>query len=184
MILDDNETILFHIHRHWIIVCIKIIPVVLLALLPLIFPAVLDFFLPKELERFEDAGWALYFMWLIILWVWGFWLWTEEHLDVWVLTNTKVISVDQKSLFFRHMSTLELEKIQDISIEVNGFIATMFGYGTIRIQTAGETTRFELVDAYDPEGAKEKILEMQRQLRDIILKRQSSYIRDGIGYQN
>lgn len=182
MILDEKETIIFYVRRHWIMYLVRIFPLLIFAILPLIFPALLDFLLPKNLERLEDAGWALYCMWLTILWVWGFWLWTEEHLDVWVLTNTKVISVDQKSLFFRHMSTLELEKIQDITIEVNGFIATFLGYGTIRIQTAGERERFELEGAHDPEGAKEKILEAQRYLREEILKRQSNYIRDGIGY--
>ena len=80
------------------------------------------------------------------------------------------------------MATLELEKIQDISLEVNGFIDTMFGFGTIRVQTAGETREFFLKHAYHPEDAKQAILDAQHRLREDLLKRQSTYIRDGIGY--
>ena len=182
MVLDDNETILLSVRKHWILFVVRIIPLFFLLFLPIIFPALVDFFLPQSLERFQNAGWALYCMWLTILWVWGFLLWTEHYLDVWILTDRKIISADQKSLFNRHMSTLELEKIQDISIEVNGFIQTMFGYGTIRVQTAGEIRRFALENAYHPEEAKQIIMDTQERVREDILKRQSAYIRDGIGY--
>lgn len=182
MILDDNETILLYVRKHWILFVVRIIPLFLLAILPIVFPALVDFLLPQSLERFQDAGWALYCMWLTVLWMWGFLLWTEHYLDVWILTDRKIISADQKSLFNRQMSTLELEKIQDISIEVNGFIETMFGYGTIRVQTAGEIRRFALEDAYHPEEAKRIIMGTQERVREDILKRQSAYIRDGIGY--
>lgn len=182
MMLDNDEKILLYIRKHWILFVVRIFPIIIFAVLPIIFPTIITFFLPMELERFKDAGWALYFMWLIVLWVWGFLLWTEYYLDVWVLTDRKIISADQKTLFNRHMSTLELEKIQDITIEVNGFIETMFGYGTIRVQTAGEIRKFALDDAYHPEEAKEIILNTQANIREDILKRQSAYIRDGIGY--
>lgn len=181
MIIDDNETVLLYIRKHWILFAIQVIPLFLLALLPVVFPALIDFFLPKKLERFQNAGWAVYCMWLIFLWVWGFLLWTEYYLDVWVLTDKKIISADQKTLFNRNMSTLELEKIQDVSIEVNGFIATILGFGTIRVQTAGEVRKFALEDARNPEEAKEAILAAQVSLREEFLKRQGTYIRDAMG---
>lgn len=180
MIIDDNETILLYIRKHWILFAIQIIPLFLLVLLPIVFPTFVDFLLPQNLERFQNAGWAAYCMWLTFLWVWGFLLWMEYYLDVWVLTDKKIISADQKALFNRNMSTLELEKIQDVSIEVHGFIATMLGYGTIRVQTAGETRKFALEDARNPEEAKEAILAAQVSLREDVLKRQSEYIREGI----
>lgn len=182
MTLDDNETIILYIRKHWILFWVQIFPIFLLAFPPIIFPTLFDFFLPQKLARFQNAGWALYFMWLIVLWIWGFLQWTEYYLDVWVLTSRKIINADQKSLFNRHLATLELEKIQDISVEVNGFIDTMFGYGTIRVQTAGETREFFLKYAYHPEDAKQEILDAQNRLREDILKRQSIYIRDGVGY--
>ena len=94
MVLDDNETILLYVRKHWILFVVHIIPLFLLALLPVIFPALIDFFLPQSLERFQDAGWALYCMWLTMLWVWGFLLWTEYYLDVWILTDRKIIIYD------------------------------------------------------------------------------------------
>ena len=36
------------------------------------------------------------------------------------------------------MSEIPLSRVQDITIEVHGIIETLLGFGTIRIQTAGE----------------------------------------------
>lgn len=182
MKLDENETIILYIRKHWILFALQTIPLFFAALLPALFPGLLDMFLPQSLEQLEDAGWALYFMWLTILWVWAFILWTEYFLDVWVVTDKKIIGAEQYSLFHRNVATLEIEKIQDISVEVSGFIQTMFGFGVIRVQTAGELRKFTLDHAYHPEEAKEIILRTQEALRDEHLKKQSAFLRDGIGY--
>lgn len=166
MTLNDDEKVIVYVRRHWILFVVRIVPIVFLAIIPAIFPAVIDVFLPKNLERFQNAGWALYCMWVTLLWVWSFLLWTEYYLDVWVITNRKIINADQITLFNRKMSTLELEKIQDITIEIDGFIQTMFGYGTIRVQTAGEITKFTLQNAAHPDIAKEKIIQAQRRIAE------------------
>lgn len=182
MKLEFNETVVLYARKHWVFFALQITPIVLLALLPIIFPFLLDLFLPKTLERFQSASWALYFMWLTILWLWSFLLWTEYYLDVLVITTKRIIHADQKSLFSRNMSTLELEKIQDVTVEVDGFLETILGFGTVRIQTAGEMKDFVLYDAYRPETVKEEILSAQSNIKEEILRRQSGFIRDGLGY--
>ncbi len=180
-ILSD-EKIIIYIRKHWLFFVLQLIPLVLGAILPIVFPSVLRLFLPTYLDSIQNAVWALYGMWLIVVWVWMFELWTEYYLDVWVLTNKKIISADQRSLFNRHMSTLELEKIQDITVEVDGFIETMLGYGTLRVQTAGEMREFVMNDAAHAEECKQIILTTQAEVRDDILKRQSEYMMSGTNY--
>lgn len=182
MKLEFNEEVLVYARKHWIFFAVQILPVVLLAILPVIFPILIDIFLPQKLERFENASYAVYFMWLILLWMWGFLLWTEYYLDVLVVTTKRIIHADQKSLFSRHMSTLELEKIQDVTVEVDGFLETILGFGTVRIQTAGEMKDFVLQHAHRPEDVKESILSAQTNVKEEVLKRQSAFIRDGLGY--
>jgi uncharacterized membrane protein YdbT with pleckstrin-like domain len=68
--------------------------------------------------------------------------WTDNYLDVWTLTNERIINREQKGLFNRVVSELELIRIQDITVEQKGFLATILGYGNVYIQTAGEMERF------------------------------------------
>lgn len=182
MEIQSDEKIILYIRKHWILFMLQIFPLVVLAALPLIFPSAATFFLPKYLAGIQNAIWALYTMWLIILWVWAFEMWTKYYLDMWILTNKKIINADQISLFNRYVSTLELEKIQDISVEVKGFIETMLGYGTLRVQTAGEMREFVMDDAAHAEECKQLILDAQRLVREDILKRQGLYMGSGINY--
>ena len=112
----------------------------------------------------------------------GIFIVTEYYLDVLVITSKRIIHADQKSLFSRNTSTLELEKIQDVTVEVDGFLETILGFGTVRIQTAGEMKDFVLHQAHHPETVKEEILTAQSNVKEEILKRQSGFIRDGLGY--
>jgi uncharacterized membrane protein YdbT with pleckstrin-like domain len=180
MHFSSDETIVLRLRKHWVLFAIQLIPIVILAIVPVIFPSAITFFLPNSLARLQDTFWVLYFMWLIVLWVWGFIQWTEYYLDMWVVTDRKIISADQKSLFRREVSTLEIEKIQDISIEVNGFIETLFGYGTIRVQTAGESREFIIDDAAQAEVCKKIILDTQATLREEALRKQGAYMASGI----
>ncbi len=182
MEIQSDEHIIIYIRKHWLRFAIQLFPIIVLAVLPLIFPSAATFFLPKYLAAIQDVTWALYFMWLTVLWVWAFEMWTEYYLDMWVLTNKKIVSADQRSLFNRHMSTLELEKIQDITVEINGFVETMLEYGTIRVQTAGEMREFVMDDAAHAEVCKQLILDAQAQVREDILKRQSNYMANGVNY--
>jgi hypothetical protein len=63
-------------------------------------------------------------------------------LDVWIITSKKIIDVEQHSLFRREISIMNLEKIQDITFEIRGFIPTLFNYGDIKVQTAGAVGSF------------------------------------------
>ncbi len=75
--------------------------------------------------------------WLILLFIF-FEIWLDYWLDAWIITNLRVISINQIGLFRRVYSEFSLSRIQDVSIETNGVLATFLGYGNIRIQTAGE----------------------------------------------
>jgi hypothetical protein len=66
----------------------------------------------------------------------------DYYLDVWIVTNERVINIEQKGLFSREVSEKELHKMQDITSDVDGFWATMLNYGDVYIQTAGEKERF------------------------------------------
>lgn len=74
--------------------------------------------------------------------VFVFTTWTETYLDVWTVTTYRIINREQNGLFNRSVSQLDLSKIQDITAEQKGFFATLFHYGNVYVQSAGEKERF------------------------------------------
>ena len=69
-------------------------------------------------------------------------LWTDIYLDVWTITNYRIINREQNGLFNRVVSKLELSKVQDVTVEQKGMVTTFLNYGDVFIQTAGEKERF------------------------------------------
>jgi len=87
---------------------------------------------------------------LFVTWYW----------NAFVVTNYRVIDVDQHGLFDRVVSEATFDKIQDVSYHVKGMCGTMLRYGTIVVQTAGATTNLELSCVRDPKEVHHLITEL------------------------
>jgi hypothetical protein len=85
--------------------------------------------------------------------------WTNYRLDTLVVTNRRIIDIDQLGLFARNISELRLENIEDITIDIPGFIASWLNYGDIVLQTAAEQDKFTFRGISHPEAAKNFISE-------------------------
>jgi hypothetical protein len=51
-------------------------------------------------------------------------LWTDYYLDIWCITNKRIIKVDQVALFRRKTGSFRLERMQDVNVEVNVHVQT------------------------------------------------------------
>jgi len=115
----------------------------------------------------------VYTLWVLLLWVLFFVQWTNYYLDVWYVTNKRIIDIDQKGIFHRQISNIRFDKIQDVSVEVKGIVATFFDFGDIHVQTASEDSKgFFIRHAAYPEVAKKvifnqhhKVAEQHQQVR-------------------
>ncbi len=86
----------------------------------------------------------------------------DYYLDLWVITNHRVIDVDQKGLFARTVAELDLYKVQDVTSEIHGFFNSIFNFGDLHVQSAGERSRFHFKSVKDPHGLRKDILELIR----------------------
>ncbi|MBF8280503.1 MAG: hypothetical protein HW383_276 [Candidatus Magasanikbacteria bacterium] len=84
----------------------------------------------------------------------------DYYLDILVITNDRIIDVDQKGLFARTVSELDLYKVQDVTSETKGFFATMFNYGNVYIQSAAATERFTAEDIASPAKVRKMIVDL------------------------
>ena len=78
------------------------------------------------------------------------------------MTDKRIVNIEQKGLFARETSELQLEKIQDVATDVKGVIPTFLNYGTIEVQTAGEQEKFIFKDIPDPYAVKDLIMQLQK----------------------
>ncbi len=60
----------------------------------------------------------------------------------WTLTTDSLTQVDQLSLLKRHSSQLSLESLEDVTAEQNGILTRIFNYGLLKVETAGERSKF------------------------------------------
>lgn len=74
-----------------------------------------------------------------------------------VLTNMHFIQITQTGLFGRTLSKLSLDELQDVRGTRKGVFGTIFNYGEILIETAGNEENFFFRPAPDPLNIAEKI---------------------------
>lgn len=82
------------------------------------------------------------------------------YLDLLVLTNDRLLHIEQAGLFSRTISEVDLYKIQDVTSEVKGIFPTAFGYGDLLVQTAGKLEEFKIHDIPHPEAFRQQILDL------------------------
>lgn len=166
--LGPEEKIIAIFRKHPLFIWLAGIRMVFLAIIPLImWPFI------TTVSFIDFGNWATLFFWgyLIILWLGFFIEWTDFILDTWILTNERLIDVEQLGLFSRRVSTLSLDRIQDVTIQESGLINTYFGIGTVYIQTAGEHREFKIPGAKHPTEVKDIIMQTYQASKDRVFKK-------------
>ena len=166
----ENEHIIFEIRKHWFIIATELIILTLLAFLPLMVPQILEeinlVITFGETENFWSVFLFLYSFYVLILWVIGFVFWTNYYLDVWIVTNQKILDIEQIGLFSREISILHLERIQDITTEVRGIVRTLVKFGDLHVQTAGQQREFIIRDVPKPDLIAKKVNDVLMRHKD------------------
>lgn len=106
---------------------------------------------------------------VLIAFSYGFYYFLIWFYDVYIITNRRVVLVNQKSLFSREFVETDLDKVHDVTYSVKGIFATIFKYGTVTIRTSTGLT-LELTDLSDPD----EIQEMITNLADVTHKHKKS----------
>lgn len=135
--LYPNEKILMTVHKHWIAFFSKILVVVILLVVPI---ALIAFFVNAGAINNSTIPHIRFFtiIYLMIIMLVAFLFWTDYYLDVWIITNERIVDVEQFGLFRRETSEIAIQNVQDITTETPGMLATFLRYGNVKVQTAGE----------------------------------------------
>ncbi|NBS41849.1 PH domain-containing protein [bacterium] len=157
-----DETVVLFLRRQWF----AVLRIVVAATFLLGTPAAIAWYFSGRVESilnhpvFGPILTLIACMYVASIWLFSFLEFTDYYLDTWVITNERVINIEQKGLFNRVASELHLAAVQDVTSEVRGLIGTFFDYGDVFIQTAAEKERFDFKDIDHPEKVKELILKL------------------------
>jgi len=84
----------------------------------------------------------------------------DYYLDISIVTNQRIIDIEQKGLFNRCISENNLLRIQDVKAGKKGMLQTFIDYGNVFIQTAGESPNFLFQNVPKPYEVAQKIMEI------------------------
>lgn len=154
----DSEIVEIFLYSHWIVITLKAIFYAFLALLPLI-PFLI---FSTQILLYDLLGIALFFLiaYYMILWSMFFYEVMIYLLDTWIVTNERILDIEQKGFFYRTVSELDLSRVQDISVKTSGLIQTIFDYGDIEIQSAGALNKFKFSQVGHPNIIKDRIMKL------------------------
>ncbi len=159
---DETTVILSRVH--WFKFMGHLFFVLTLILVWLISYILIDAYLPELLEEAWRNLFILissaYFLFVILFAYVG---WLNYYLDIWLVTNQRLIDIDQRALFSRHVSQLNLRKIQNVKVDVDGIIPTFLQFGDVDVESAGaEAGRFSFRSIPHPYRMERKILALAR----------------------
>ena len=169
--LEPGEHVVQKARKHWLLFLFELLPFAVLALIPFAIPPLLN--LAPELTPYRafvdydsPVGRAALGVWLLMVWTGGWSAFTRYFLNLWVLTNARIVEIEQRGYFSREVSSILLNRVQDVTTEIEGVLPSLLDIGTITVQSAGATNEFNM-----------KGIPRPQQMRDLILK----YVPEGDG---
>ena len=84
----------------------------------------------------------------------------DYYLDLWIVTNDRIVDTEQKGLFARTITELELFQIQDVTTHIKGIFGTIFKYGDLVIATASNTSTIIFHDIPNPDMVRQEIVRL------------------------
>jgi uncharacterized membrane protein YdbT with pleckstrin-like domain len=147
--LDPSEHIIRVVHRHWFdLMPVLVSSFFLVASLPVI--AISYARASKDVPISVDFVGLIMVVILILavsILMLGIFVYRQNYL---VLTNMHLIQVEQIGIFNRRVSQLSLARLQDVSGKRVGIMATLFDFGNMEVQSAGEHEKFIFRNAPSP----------------------------------
>lgn len=162
-----DETMQFVVHRHpfgiFAIYFITLLAIVAaLALIFILVPSVIG----NDAKGVKAAinGMALFAIGLVALILFlQTYIYRQNRL---LVTNKNVVQILQRGLFNRKTSQLSMASVEDVNAEQSGLFSTLFNFGTLTVQTAGEQENFIFPYCPKPNFYAQEILRAREKFLD------------------
>jgi hypothetical protein len=152
-----NENTIFVVWKHWIVLIAPLLILLVFFLIPFMVYAFING--AAWFQVISSLFWFLTSIWILFLWNAAFYNIMIYFLNTVILTDQRLIQNKQAGFFQYTLNELKLDKIQDISVNISGPLATFLNYGDLDVQSAGTETKFHFETLPDPQNLKKIIME-------------------------
>ncbi len=146
------------LHRHWIILIFHFLYFLALFISTWVL-------ISYRIAIMDIIGGPLYWWGLTIYWIMFLTFilidWINDELDIIIITDSRVISIEQLSALSRNVTECSLDRVQEVNAHTSGIFQTIFKFGDVHIRTASETSNMIVKYAPDP-------IENSRRINNII----------------
>lgn len=133
--LKPWEEVIMAVRRHWIIYIFLKLRLFVWIIISIV-----------ALSLF--GNFMLCYLFLVMFWLFMclfmYNAWLNHELDLFVITNNRIIWVDQQGFLNRTLWECNLWQVQDVKSHTKWLLSNIFNYGTLTIQTAWNTTNFQM----------------------------------------
>ena len=100
------------------------------------------------------AWWSVSIVWLLISWfTWYF--------NLTLVTSQRIIDIEQRGMFLRRVREAPHAGIMEVTFEIKGLMATLFGYGNVYVNLGGDKKPICIEAVETPEIVKDKLSKVQ-----------------------
>ena len=149
-VLQEDEALLVVARRHWLYFTMRMVGTAAAGALGLI----IGIFLVRWTFGFDGTAGrvaiAVLAAWVVYWGIRGYFTWYRYHYDLWAVTNQRIVDSIRRHWFHHRMSSADLVDVEDINVVREGILPTMFNFGDVRCQTAGEVPNFILAGVPHP----------------------------------
>lgn len=139
---EQEEKVFLLIRKHWFNYVIFFFTAFIM-LIPVVILLVYWMLNPNQISQATGdiiiLSLSAYFLFILGMELYGF---VSYYLDVYIVTDRRIVDIDQEGFFHRKISELHLHQVQDVNARVEGFFQTILHFGDVYIQTAGEQENF------------------------------------------
>jgi hypothetical protein len=157
----ESEEIYLVIREHWVYLFLKILVWAFFAVALVLFNRFAHSYLPALfIDTWGQITQMFVYLYDMLLALGLFLIFVIYYLNIQIITNIRIVDIDQVGLFSHVISELHIDKIEDVTSEVKGILGTIFNYGDVYVQTAAAVDRFEFNNIPSPAAIEKLILDL------------------------
>lgn len=158
---DDDEIILF-VRKYWI----KYFFIALFACLVISIPfiLVLSFLFNASLTNMQveyaTIILSIYFLILLGLVLYAF---VDYYLDIFILTQDRVVFVRQNGFFNRQIDEVYYKDVDEVGVDVKGFLKSTFNYGDLVLHPGNDLAVLTVDGIHEPHKVARLIMDKHKE---------------------
>lgn len=157
---EPDEKIYQIIRKHWFVYT----PIFILAIVMVLPVILIPFFWPTLF--YADSALAgntvivIMSAYLLLVLVCLTVAFVSYYLDIYIITDKRIVDISQVGIFKREISELHLRQVQDVNAKVSGLFSTTLDFGDVFIQSAGVKENFIFLSVPEPYLIAKKIADL------------------------